>query len=65
MDHTERTNYYRKKSSKAKKEIEEQITEDRKINTKLFQMYQKARLAESKGQRQHWILICQKMTALK
>jgi len=34
MDPIERTNYYRKKSSKTKKEIEEQMTEDRKINKK-------------------------------
>lgn len=41
MDPIERANYYRKKSSKTKKEIEEQTTEDRKINKKLFQIYQK------------------------
>lgn len=41
MDPIERTNHYRKKSSKTKKKIEEQITEDRKINKKLFQIFQK------------------------
>ena len=41
MGPIERANYYRKKSSKTKKEIEEQTTEDRKINKKLFQIYQK------------------------
>lgn len=36
MDPIEGTNYYRKKSSRPRKEIEEQITEDRKINKNDF-----------------------------
>lgn len=36
MDPLEGTNYYRKKSSRPRKEIEEQITEDRKINKNDF-----------------------------
>lgn len=61
MDPIERANYYRGKSSKRKKEIEEQTTEDGKINKRLFQIHQNQQWC--KGQRQRLILMCQKMTA--
>lgn len=55
MDRIERTNYYRKKSSKTKKEIEKQISLDKQD---IISNIPKARMAGSNGQRQCWILIC-------
>lgn len=45
-----------KKSSKTKNEIEERTIEDRKINKKLFQIYQKQEWWEvsAKGNAGHW-----------